>query len=72
MLKPNRQIFLLGIALAALGCLLAWRGFTTMPGEPALQIPNREDWSATEATLIGVVFIVVGVYAAAFLSKRRK
>lgn len=60
-----------GVALAVLGSFLIWKGFTTAPGEPAIRVPMREDWSATEAKVIGTVCWVLGIYVAAFLDKPR-
>jgi hypothetical protein len=46
-------------------------GFNTPPGEPALLIPRRADWSATEAKVIGACACVLGVYVAVFLDRKR-
>ncbi len=70
--RDQKLTFLLfGVALAVLGSFLLWKGFATAPGDPAIRVPNREDWSATEAKVIGTVCWVLGIYVAAFLDKRR-
>gem|GEM_PF-6144603 len=71
-MNRNLQVILLGVALVASGCFAVWTGFMTPPGEPAFQIPNRPDWSATEAKVIGSIFVVLGMYAVVVLGRRRQ
>jgi ABC-type Mn2+/Zn2+ transport system permease subunit len=60
-----------GVVFVALGAFLIWKGFVTLPGEPAIRVPRREDWSATEAKVIGAVSCVLGIYVAVFLGRER-
>ena len=69
--QDQKLTFILGsIALVVLGSFLIWKGFATPPGEPAIRVPMREDWSATEAKVIGTACWVLGIYVATFLRKR--
>ena len=63
---------LAGLLLIAVGVFLFWKGWVTPPGEPAIRIPRREDWSATEAKVIGSVSCALGVYVAGFLGRSRR
>ena len=73
MSRSERVWFALaGLLLVTLGVFLFWKGWMTAPGEPAISVPRRADWSATEAMVIGLASCLLGVYVAVFLGRSRR
>ena len=68
--QDKRTLIVGGIALMALGAFLILKGIMTTPGAMAIVVPKYQDWTRTEAVVIGIGFICLGIYAAVFLRKR--
>lgn len=60
--KRRAGYVLAGLVLIGIGCFVFWQGVITPPGQFAITLPKYQDWTVTDAVVVGPLFWALGVY----------